>query len=119
MGLHHPLIRERVNYYINKNLEKDPHQIIIVDVPLLFEGDMVEMMDVTVLVYVNEDTQLQRLVERDKLSVEQAMSRIQAQMPIEKKRQLADIVIDNSGSIAKTEEQVDAIWNEWHQSDNE
>lgn len=109
----HPLIRQRAQDYINANLAKHPKQIIIVDVPLLFEGTMVDMMDTTVLVYVNEELQLQRLMERDKLTLDQAKSRIQSQMPIEQKRKLADVIIDNSRSQQETEEQVKAIWEEW------
>ncbi|MEX2104544.1 MAG: dephospho-CoA kinase [Bacilli bacterium] len=115
----HPLIRARVKRYIKENLLNHPSQIIIVDVPLLFEGNLAEIMDETVVVYVSEPIQLARLVERDKLTIEEAKTRIGAQMPIEEKRKLADIVIDNSGEIEQTEEQVDLIWGKWQREANE
>ncbi len=115
----HPLIRARVKQYIKENLLNHPSQIIIVDVPLLFEGNLAEIMDETVVVYVSEPIQLARLMERDKLTIEEAKTRIETQMSIEEKRKLADIVIDNSGKIEQTEEQVDLIWGKWQSEANE
>ena len=80
-------------------------EVIILDIPLLFESDLVDLVDRVVVVYVDSDTQLERLVHRDQLSKEDALNRIQSQIPIEDKKNLADKVIDNTGSIEYTKKQ--------------
>ena len=84
--------------------------LIVVDVPLLYESGMESMFEAVMVVYVPEWMQLERLMQRDQLSEEEAWRRIRAQMPIEEKRQRADIVIDNSGTIEETERQLDEWW---------
>ena len=71
---------------------------MVLDVPLLYEVGMDSDLDKIIVVYVPEVIQLERLMERDGLSEQSARVRIQSQMPIEEKKQRADIVIDNSGS---------------------
>jgi dephospho-CoA kinase len=86
--------------------------LVVVDVPLLFEGKREPMFEGVMLVWVPEAVQLQRLVERDGMGEAEARQRIAAQMPIDGKRELADWVIDNSGTVAGTQRQVDAWWRE-------
>ena len=62
------------------------------------------------MVWVDPRTQLQRLTERDRLSVDEARRRIAAQMPLDDKRARADEVIDNSGDRERTRRQVQAIY---------
>jgi len=64
------------------------------------------------VVYVPRELQLKRLMERDKLNPEQAESRLNAQMDIESKKMRADYVIDNSGTLEQTEQQLDRFWRE-------
>ena len=86
--------------------------LVVVDVPLLFEGSRQTMFEGVMLVWVPEAVQLQRLVERDGMGEAEARQRIAAQMPIDRKRELATWVIDNSGTAAQTEQQVGAWWSE-------
>ena len=65
------------------------------------------------MVWVDPATQLQRLTERDGLSVEDARQRIAAQMPLDDKRARADYVIDNTGSREATRRQVEAIFRQY------
>lgn len=81
-------------------------KVIILDVPLLFETKLDRWTKPVVVVWVNSDTQLERLVRRDGISEGQAQDRINAQAALDWKRSKADIVIDNSGSLEWTIEQV-------------
>jgi dephospho-CoA kinase len=85
------------------------HNIVIVDVPLLYESGWTDSFDMIVVAYVPPDIQIQRLIARDSMSPEEARSRLDAQMPIDEKKALAERVIDNTGSIEHTREQVTDI----------
>ena len=85
------------------DLEKTvPEALVIMDVPLLFESGMHQGLDAVIVVYVPIDLQLQRLRERDRLSREDAMARIQSQMPLKEKAAQATHLIDNSGTRENT-----------------
>lgn len=73
-------------------------KVIVLDVPLLFEAKMDKWTKPIIVVWVDPETQLKRLMERDRTSKEDAQNRINAQMSIDLKRTKAEIVIDNSGS---------------------
>lgn len=110
-GLLHPLIRQEMRLKTKDIQSQQPKAIIIWDVPLLYEGQLTDELEKVIVVYVPEYLQIQRLVQRDHLSQEEAKKRISAQMPIEEKKLLADYLIDNSGSYKNTERQVDQLWN--------
>ncbi|XP_047336287.1 dephospho-CoA kinase-like [Impatiens glandulifera] len=75
------------------------HKVIVLDIPLLFEVKMDKWTKPIIVVWVDPDTQLKRLMARDGTSsVEDASNRINAQMPLDLKKSKADIVIDNNGS---------------------
>ena len=83
--------------------------LIVVDIPLLFERrkddpnrDATPSFDATVLVYAPEQQQIERQLKRDGCDREAALQRIRAQLPIESKKSMADVVIDNSGSLEET-----------------
>jgi len=86
--------------------------LVVVDIPLLFEGGRQDRFEGVLLVWAPPAVQLQRLVDRDGWVEEEARQRIAAQMPIDDKRALATWLIDNSGSPADTERQVGAWWHE-------
>jgi dephospho-CoA kinase len=86
--------------------------LVVVDVPLLFEGSRQSQFEGVMLVWVPAEVQLRRLVERDGMGEAEARARIAAQMPIDDKRALATWVIDNSGTPAQTRAQVDQWWQE-------
>lgn len=94
----HPLIRaEIVRRSEVHETERVPY---LIEIPLFFESGAYPI-ERSVLVYAPKALQLQRLMRRDGLSAEQARRRIEAQMPIEKKRTLACYTIDNSGDQAQ------------------
>lgn len=84
-------------------------KVIILDIPLLFEAKMDHWAHPIIVVWVDPETQLQRLMSRDCLSEEQAGSRINAQTALDWKRTKADIVIDNSGTLDETREQFQKV----------
>lgn len=73
-------------------------EIFFMDIPLLFEQDYASWFDETWLVYVDRDVQVERLVKRDRLSINEAESRLAAQWPLEKKKDLASHILDNNGN---------------------
>lgn len=91
-----PFIRQAITEQIQQ--QKANYPLVVVDIPLLFEGHYEQEMDAVAVVYLPEEIQLQRLMKRNQLTLDEAKKRIQSQMPIEEKKKLADIVFDNSGS---------------------
>jgi dephospho-CoA kinase len=108
----HPEVRKRMNNQVEEAKERE-EQVIILDIPLLFESKLTHMVEKTILVYVDRDIQLKRLMERNDLSLEEAEARIKSQMPLSEKVALADAVINNNGSIAETKKQVIEVLNGW------
>ncbi|XP_023713600.1 dephospho-CoA kinase domain-containing protein [Cryptotermes secundus] len=83
------------------------HQFIVMDLPLLFEsGSMLDYLYKIIVVTCEEDLQLQRLMERNSMSESKAKKRISAQMSLERKCEQAHFVVENSGTIQDTREQV-------------
>ena len=104
----HPEVRKRMRDQAEK-AKKNGEEVVVLDIPLLFESKLTYMVDKTLLVYVDAETQLQRLIARNKLSVEDAEARIRSQLPLADKIKLADAVIDNNGSITDTKKQLNEI----------
>lgn len=98
----HPVIRKAVFEDLMAS-ERD-HQLLVV--PLLIEAGYTELCDEIWLMRVDEETQLKRLVLRDRISEELAKSIIMSQMPFEEKLKYADRVIDNRGTRKNTQKQV-------------
>lgn len=109
-GILHPRIRQGMSAETEAFFKTHPSQPVIWDVPLLFEGETRQLVDVTVLVYVDKDVQLSRLMSRNAYTESEALARINSQMPIEEKKTMADYVIDNRGSLEQTREQVQRVW---------
>ncbi len=108
----HPLIYQEWEARLEKIEKKEKHAIILSDVPLLFEGKMQYFFDLTMVVLVSQEDQLNRLMKRNGWSRENAQKRLNSQMPVSEKIALADIVIDNEGTIVDTERKVNEIWQE-------
>ncbi|KAM0954349.1 putative dephospho-CoA kinase [Dioscorea sansibarensis] len=87
-------------------------QVIVLDIPLLFEAKLDRFTKPIIVVWIDPDTQLHRLMARDGIPEEQATNRINAQMPLHLKRTKADIIIDNSGSLDETRAQFEQVLNE-------
>ena len=87
-------------------------QVVIHDVPLLFENGLDANYEDVLLVYVPQPMQVRRLVEGRGLSEDRARAIVAAQTPIDEKRKRAQHVIDNSGSLDATRDQVQKLWDE-------
>ncbi len=88
-------------------------ELIILDIPLLLEKDWDKYVDEVWVVYVPMNIQIQRLMQRNGLIVEEAGQRIFSQMLLDEKIKKADRVIDNSGNWSETEKQLSIIWEEF------
>ncbi len=108
----HPLVRKHMLQQKEK-YAKEGKKAVVLDIPLLFESKLEHLVDRILVVYVDEQTQLRRLRERNGFSVEEAWARIKAQMPLEEKRKKADAVIDNNGMIEETKQQLYACLMRW------
>lgn len=107
-GIVHPEVRKEMSSQAEQ-LIKEQFPIVVMDIPLLIESNLFHLVDKVVLVYAPEHVQLARLMERNSYSEEEALSRISAQTSIEKKKNYSDYVIDNSGSLAETEHQLEVL----------
>jgi len=107
----HPLVREWMAARTAEAVEAGA-DVIVQDVPLLFENGLERLYSTTVLVYVPEPLQVKRLVEGRGLGEDRAKAMIASQMPIEEKRKLAAHLIDNSGTREVTRERIDRLWKE-------
>ncbi len=107
----HPLIRAACFEEI-ADIEKNGSNIVILDIPLLFETGWQNYVDESWLVSIPKELQLHRIIQRDGLSIQEAEKRIAAQMTLEEKSRLADKIIDNSGSLEALYSLVDSLLNE-------
>ncbi|NKE06295.1 MULTISPECIES: dephospho-CoA kinase [Mesobacillus] len=108
----HPAVRERMAQKREK-AEAADEKAVVLDIPLLFESKLTRLVEKIIVVFVDEQTQLERLMKRNGFSEEEAYSRINSQMPLKDKIDLADAVVDNSGSIEESKQQLMNILSEW------
>ncbi|MBM7653113.1 dephospho-CoA kinase [Neobacillus cucumis] len=108
----HPEVRKRMLEQV-ETAKKNEEEVIVLDIPLLFESKLTYMVEKTILVYVNSDVQIQRLMERNHLSSAEARARINSQMPLSEKMKLADAVINNNGALADTKQQLLKVLAQW------
>jgi len=101
----HPAVREEMLKQVESEKQKNALAVVL-DIPLLFESKLTHIVDKTILVYVDEHIQLERLMERNSYTEHEAKMRIESQMPLKEKLKLADYVIYNNGSLEETERQL-------------
>ncbi|MFQ3542534.1 dephospho-CoA kinase [Halobacillus rhizosphaerae] len=107
----HPEVRKEM---VRKREQlKEEYKAVVLDIPLLFESQLEDYADRTLVVFVDENTQLNRLMERDESSIEEAKQRIASQIPVQKKAEMADAVINNNGSVEESFKQLKAILKQW------
>jgi len=104
------LIKKEINFAKNKTHNQE--KILIIDAALIYEAKMDRLMDKIIIVYINKDEQVKRLIRRNNLSREEALQRIKSQMSMKEKVKMAEYVIDNSNSLDKTKKQVEKTWEE-------
>jgi dephospho-CoA kinase len=105
----HPLVRKLA---AEREAQAEPRQIVVHDVPLLFESGFCDECDANVVVIAPPDLRIQRVQARSKLSRDKIERRMAAQMDPEEARKRADYVIENEGSLEHLREQTGAVYNE-------
>ncbi len=115
----HPRVIQEIDEQERACHAAQPEGLAIVDVPLLIETAMHEAYETIVLVYLPETIQLQRLIDRDKLSEQDALARVQSQMPLSEKLKYATYVIHNDKSIKETRRQVHEVYRELLKNDKD
>lgn len=101
----HPEVRKIIQIELD-HFERLGELLIFIDVPLLYEAKFEDMFHKVIMVYVDEKIQLKRLMERDNITEDYALAKIQSQMSMKEKKKRADYVIDNSFSIIETKKQL-------------
>lgn len=99
----HPYVRNR----LVEEIYKLPSQIVVLVVPLLFEAELTDLVTEIWVVRCSQQQQLERLMQRNQLTLEQAVARINSQMPLEEKCDRADVILDNSSTRKALLRQVD------------
>jgi len=103
-----PYIKNEIFMEIEK-YEKTNEKMIILDAPTLIETNLHKEMDYIILVWVDSNTQVMRIKNRDNLSREEITNRINSQLPLDSKKDYANIIIDNSKELLKTKDQVNKV----------
>lgn len=100
-----PFIRTAITEQIEQL--KAEYPLVVADIPLLYEGHYDQLMDAVAVIYLPGNSQIQRLIQRNHLSFEEAKKRVSSQLSIEEKKALADVVFDNSGSKEMLKTQIE------------
>lgn len=109
----HPVVRDR----FNQELQNTQAKTVILAIPLLFEAKLTDMATEIWVVSCDRSLQLSRLQQRNGLTLEQAQTRIDSQLPLAEKAALADLVLDNNATLQHLYQQVDlAIKSDFHSS---
>lgn len=103
----HPLILSEMKRQISKINDK----LVFVEIPLLYEAKLDNICDYVICVYLNKKQQLERLMKRESIDEAYALAKIDSQMDLNMKKDLADFVIDTKGDLVDTINQVDEIIN--------
>ena len=102
----HPKIKELI---LKLQEEYKDEELVFLDIALLYEANFVDLVEKVIVVYADEEVQLERLMTRNSLSKEEALKRIESQMSPQEKASLGDFVINNSYSKEDTFQQIDEI----------
>jgi dephospho-CoA kinase len=106
-GIIHPRVRARTAELV---AAAPPDAIVVNDVPLLVETGLAPAYDLVVVVLAPEETRIERLVLGRAMTSAEAKARIAAQATDDERRRVADVVIDNDGTLAELRDRVDAVW---------
>ncbi len=103
-NLQNPIIRKELEKRRDRALQDN--ELVFLDIPLLYEQGYEDWCNQVWLIYVDRETQIQRLMARNQLTKEEAQLRISRQMPLEEKRDLADLVLKNTGDLETLKSQI-------------
>jgi len=106
----HPLVIAAQDRWIEELEINDPHGIAIVDAALMIESGGYKRFDKLIVVWCEPAIQLERLMTRDNLTKDDALRRIESQMPQEEKKRFADYLIDTSDGFAETQNRTKAVF---------
>lgn len=106
----HPRVFEAQARWFAEVEAKDPDAIVVVDAALMIETGSYRRFDKLVVVYCDPDLQIERLMDRNNLTREQALARISAQMPSAEKLKYADYTIDTTNGFEDTRRQVESLY---------
>lgn len=112
-GIVHPAIRKEMLQRRDTYVEQG-EKCVVLDIPLLYESNLTHYVDQTIVVYVDPSVQLKRLMKRDGYTEAEAQQRIDSQMSIREKAQLADAVIDNNGTKYESYQQLQTLLKKWN-----
>ena len=101
-----PLIKIMILDEIEEYRQKGENMIVL-DLPLLFEKQYEELCEEIIVVYIPKELQLERLMRRNQYTKQEALSRIDSQLSIEEKRKRATVLLDNQGTIQQLYQQVE------------
>ncbi len=105
------IVHPKVHEAILDAIARSSAPACVLDVPLLFESGMESLADEVWVVHVPKETQVRRVMTRDKLTDAEALARIDSQMPTEAKIARADETIDASGDKERTRARIESLWN--------
>lgn len=106
------LMQPKIRAEIKAQIANQTEELVVLDMPLLYEFQYEELVDKVLVVTVPYSIQLERLMKRNHLSTQEANDRIHSQMPLVEKVEKADFVVDNAGSLQETYQQVEKIVNQ-------
>ena len=109
-GIVHPAVRAESQRRFDEALEADPGRIVVYDVPLLVEARVDDPWDLIVVAHAPASERLRRLIELRGMDEASAQARIDAQVPDDRRLAIADVVVDTGGTLERTRDQVDALW---------
>ena len=103
----HPKIREKI--LIEAKKQESFNKPYLIDIPLFFEREGAYNIDKVIVVYTPKEIQLDRLIKREGLSKEEAKQRVEAQLPIDSKRDRATYLIDNSKNLTHLQNECERV----------
>ncbi|MEN0017368.1 dephospho-CoA kinase [Staphylococcus aureus] len=106
----HPIVRDIMEEEKQEFLKQGYN--VIMDIPLLFENELENTVDEVWVVYTSESIQMDRLMQRNNLSLEDAKARVYSQISIDKKSRMADHVIDNLGDKLELKQNLERLLEE-------
>ena len=114
----HPLVIEVQDDWIREHEISDPDGVAIVDAALMIESGGYKRFDRIVVVWREPAIQLKRLMLRDNLTLPEARTRIDTQLPQDEKKRFADHLIDTSNGLEETRHRVNAVFREWRSANS-
>jgi dephospho-CoA kinase len=111
----HPRVMEKEQAIYKVILKDDPEAVVIIDAALLIESGNYRKVDKVIVIACDEETQLHRIMAKNKFSREDAQRRLQQQMHLEEKIKFADYVLHNDSGLSELEKKVEALFHQLKQ----